>query len=144
MKKLVLTGGDIPQRDLMNYAKAIRIARSIANITQKELADRSNLDRSYLSLIEGEKRKPTLETLQGISDALKIPFHLLTLLATEKSDAKRITEEQVQGLAKQLTHLLLESPGDPREANGSNTPGGKSAQSRVSSRSKKSRTERAA
>jgi len=94
----------------MNYGKAIRIARSIANISQGTLADRSDLDRSYLSLIEGEKRKPTLETLQKISQALEIPFHLLTLLATEKKDKTRINEEQVLGLAKQLTLLLLESP----------------------------------
>jgi transcriptional regulator with XRE-family HTH domain len=92
----------------MNYGKAIRIARSIANISQGTLADRSGLDRSYLSLIEGDKRKPTVETLQKISQALRVPFHLLTLLATEKKDAARINQEQVLGLAKQLTQLLLE------------------------------------
>jgi transcriptional regulator with XRE-family HTH domain len=96
----------------MNYSKAIRIARSIAGISQGKLADRSGLDRSYLSLIEGGKRKPTVETIQGISEALGLPFHLLTLLATEKEDAKRIGEEQVLSLAKQLTHLLLESSQD--------------------------------
>lgn len=94
----------------MNYAKAIRIARSIADVTQRELAERSGLDRSYLSLIEGEKRQPTVETLQSISDALRMPFHLLTLLATEKRDVKHINDEQVSNLAKQLTHLLLEKP----------------------------------
>src|ERR1700691_164556 len=96
----------------MNYGKAIRIARSIANISQGTLADRSDLDRSYLSLIESEKRKPTVETLQNISRALRIPFHLLTLLATEKRDAAHINEEQVLGLAKQLTQLLLEDSED--------------------------------
>ena len=90
----------------MNYAKAIRIARSIVGISQARLAALSGVDRSYLSLIEGEKRKPTMETLQDISDSLKIPFHLMTLLATEKEDTKNISEEQVQSLAKQLTHLL--------------------------------------
>lgn len=128
----------------MNYAKAIRIVRSIANITQKDLADRSGLDRSYLSLIEGNKRKPTIETIQVISDALKIPFHLLTLLATEKSDTKRINEEQVMGLAKQLTYLLLDNPDDDGGKHIDETAGGKSKRSRVPARSKKSRAERAA
>ncbi len=93
----------------MNYAKAIRIARSIAGISQKKLADRTGLDRSYLSLIEGEKRKPTVDTIQNISNALNMPFHLLTLLATEKIDTTRIDESQVINLATELTHLLLES-----------------------------------
>ena len=94
----------------MKYAKAVRIARSIADISQGELADRAGLDRSYLSLIEGGKRKPTMETLQTISEALEMPFPLLTLLAVEKQDSKNINDEQVMCLAKQLTHLLLETP----------------------------------
>jgi XRE family transcriptional regulator, master regulator for biofilm formation len=94
----------------MKYAKAVRIARSIAGFSQGELADRAGLDRSYLSLIESDKRKPTTETLESISKALELPFPLLTLLAVEKEDSKTINEEQVLGLAKQLTHLLLEMP----------------------------------
>lgn len=128
----------------MNYAKAIRITRSIADITQKELADRSGLDRSYLSLIEGGRRKPTVETLQTISDSLGIPFHLLTLLATEKGDTKRINEEQVLGLAQQLTHLLLESPDDNNEHCHDEAAGGKRTRPGISARSKKNRAERAA
>jgi transcriptional regulator with XRE-family HTH domain len=125
----------------MNYAKAIRIARSIAGISQARLATLSGVDRSYLSLIEGEKRKPTMETLQDISDSLKIPFHLLTLLATEKEDTKSISEEQVQSLAKQLTHLLLESPHDDDQLSLAldYADSRKSAQSGVSARGKKRR-----
>lgn len=123
----------------MNYSKAIRVARSIAGISQGELADRSSLDRSYLSLIENNKRKPTVETLQAISDALKLPFHLLTLLATEKEDAQRINEEQVLALAKQLTHLLLESPQDHERISSDKAAGGKSTRSGIPSRSKKRR-----
>jgi len=125
----------------MNYAKAIRIARSIAGISQARLATLSGVDRSYLSLIEGEKRKPTMETLQDISDSLKIPFHLLTLLATEKEDTKSISEEQVQSLAKQLTHLLLESPHDDDQLSLAldYADSRKSARSRVSAKGKKRR-----
>lgn len=123
----------------MNYAKAIRIARSIAGTSQGKLADQSGLDRSYLSLIEGEKRKPTVETLQNISKALNLPFHLLTLLATEKEDAKRINEEQVLSLAKQLTHLLLETPVDHDGNSSDEADSRKSTRSGAPSRSKKGR-----
>ena len=123
----------------MNYGKAIRIARSIADISQGDLARRSGLDRSYLSLIEAEKRKPTVEKLEKISIALKIPFHLLTLLATGKQDSERISEERVVELAKQLTNLLMESPQKIDRPSPDKTTNRKSMRSRVSSRGKKRR-----
>ncbi len=125
VKQSFLTGGDSSPKDHMKYAKAVRIARSIADISQGELAERTGLDRSYLSLIEGGKRKPTVETLQSISDALEIPFPLLTLLAVEKEDSKNINEEQVLGLAKQLTHLLLNIPKNYDESSADKTDSGK-------------------
>ena len=134
----------LPQRKSMNYAKAIRIARSIACMSQGELSDRSGLDRSYLSLIEGEKRKPTVETLQKISDALEVPFHLLTLLATEKEDAKHIDEEYVNSLAKQLTLLLLEKHEGNNGSSSNEAHSRESARSGISSRDKKGRTARVA
>jgi XRE family transcriptional regulator of biofilm formation len=124
----------------MNYAKAIRIARSIADLSQAELADRTGLDRSYLSLIEGEKRSPSTPTIEHISKALDIPFHLLTLLATEKEDTDRLNEEQVNSLAKQLTRLLLEkedSTGDFRSSSKSEAGGRKLSKTRVPARSNK-------
>ncbi|HEY5056436.1 MAG TPA: helix-turn-helix transcriptional regulator [Acidobacteriaceae bacterium] len=96
----------------MNYGKAIRIARSIADLSQARLAELSDIDRSYLSLIEGGNRTPSMETLTQISNALKIPFHLFTLLATEKGDATSIGHDHLHNLAIELTHLLLEYPQD--------------------------------
>jgi transcriptional regulator with XRE-family HTH domain len=127
----------------MNFGKAVRIARSIAGMSQDELAAGSSIDRSYLSLIESGRRKPTIETLKQISDAMNIPFHLLTLLATEREDANRIDEGQVQRLATELTRLLLEEkPGDVRRTR--QAVGRKPERSRVSSRNRKKRITRAA
>jgi transcriptional regulator with XRE-family HTH domain len=123
----------------MDYAKAIRIARSIADLTQGELADRSGLDRSYLSLIEGGRRKPSIEALERIAEALEIPFHLLTLLATEKGDSSRIDEEQVRGLAQHLTSLLFEGTNKQDEESSNENVGRKLARSRIPSRRKKER-----
>jgi transcriptional regulator with XRE-family HTH domain len=121
----------------MDYAKAIRIARSIADITQGELAERSRLDRSYLSLIESGKRKPSVETLENIASALKIPFHLLTLLATEKKESPHIGDEQVHGLAKHLAYLLFEGL-EKKDGGDSNRAGSeKLTRPRISTRSKK-------
>jgi transcriptional regulator with XRE-family HTH domain len=89
-------------------------------------------------LIESEKRNPTVETLQNISRALNIPFHLLTLLATEPEDAKHINAVQVQGLATELTRLLLEGARDNERAS-HKANSGKSERFGASARNKKKR-----
>jgi len=96
----------------MNYSKAIRVARSLADISQGTLADRAEIDRSYLSLIESGKRKPSIETIERIARALKLPFHLLSLLASEEADIKRASHEQIAGLSIELTKLLIEASKD--------------------------------
>lgn len=42
------------------------------SLSQEELAFRSNLDRTYISLLERGKRKPTLHALFSISSGLEI------------------------------------------------------------------------
>ncbi len=93
----------------MNYAKAVRMARSIANISQQELALRASLNRSYISLIESGDREATTETLGKIARALEIPIHLFTLLAVEDSDQAAIGRDQIQSLGVALAELLLGS-----------------------------------
>jgi len=132
------TGGNSVIAGKDEFGKSVRIASSIAGMSQEELAASSSIDRSYLSLIEGGRRMPTIETLKQITEALKIPFHLLTLLATEREDANRIDEGQVQTLVTELTRLLL-------EGNKENDRGARQASSRkpersgISSRNRKKR-----
>ena len=70
----------------MDYSRAIRIGRSLADVPQRELAERVSADPSLISMIESGKRKPTRELLERIAKALDIPFHLFALLATEPQD----------------------------------------------------------
>lgn len=98
----------------MNYAKAIRVARSLADISQGQLADKAEIDRSYLSMIESGKRKPSVETIERIAKALKLPFHLLSLLGSEEADVRKASHEHIAGLSLALTKLLLEVPDEPR------------------------------
>lgn len=92
----------------MDYSKAIRIARALSNIPQKELAERTSLDPSLISMLEAGKRKPSLATLEKISERLEIPFHLFTLLGAEPSDLKGVSQEEMTQLAAGLTRLLLQ------------------------------------
>lgn len=96
----------------MNYSKAVRMARSIADISQHELAKRASLNRSYISLIESGDRNATTETLEKIAAAMDIPTHLFTLLAVEESDKAAIGKEQIHSLGVALAKLLLHSKWD--------------------------------
>lgn len=51
-----------------------------ADISQEKLAEFSGLDRTYISLIERGKRKPTVETLVQIAKALKVKPSLIMKL----------------------------------------------------------------
>lgn len=126
----------------MNYAKAIRIVRSMSSMSQATLADRCELDRSYLSLIEAGKRTPSLATLVRLAGEIGIPFHLLTLLAVEKADAKSLDEEQVKNLAIELTKLLIDSA-DVDDGSSTGTTLEKSSRPRASTSGKSRRTLRA-
>lgn len=113
----------------MDYSRAIRVARSLADISQNELAKRISLDPSLVSMLESGRRKPSLQTLEKIAEVLDIPFHLFTLLASEPSDLKDADPAAVHRLAEGLSKLLL--------SGGQDEVGGK-----CSSRPKAERSER--
>jgi XRE family transcriptional regulator of biofilm formation len=91
----------------MDYGKAIRIARAIAGIRQKQLAKLSGLDASHISLIEKGKRRPSLETLEKLSNALNVPQDLLLLLAAGPNDLKSRSPGEIQRAAESLASMLF-------------------------------------
>lgn len=91
----------------MKYGRALRIARAMAGLEQRELAKRAGLDASHISLIERDRRNPSVATLEKIAKALRIPFPLLTLLATESRDLKTVDESEIHRLAEFLARMLL-------------------------------------
>ena len=54
------------------FGKAVREARTTVGISQEELADRSGLHRTYISLLERGQRNPSLAVIEEISHALGI------------------------------------------------------------------------
>ena len=91
----------------MDYGKAIRIARALADIPQRELARRLDVDPSLISLLEAGKRKPSREFLERFATNLGVPFHLLILLASDSGDSKAHNPEALQKLALELAGLLF-------------------------------------
>lgn len=52
-------------------------------MSQERLAEVAGLDRAYVSGLERGARNPTLETLERLAKALKVPLHELMRRAGE-------------------------------------------------------------
>jgi transcriptional regulator with XRE-family HTH domain len=96
----------------MNYGKAVRISRSLADLSQRDLAAILETDASYISLIEANKREPSREFLERLADKLRIPMHLFVLLATEVEERGDENKHRLSELAQALVKLLFSTDED--------------------------------
>ncbi len=71
----------------MNIAvgEKIRALRMLHGLTQKELADRCDLSKGFISQLESDQAAPSLETLGDILDALGISFSEFFAAGEEQS-----------------------------------------------------------
>ncbi len=63
--------------------KNIKLCRVLKGLKQKELANEAEISVSYLSLLERDKRDPSLSTLQKITTALSISLPTFFFLAAD-------------------------------------------------------------
>ena len=90
----------------MNFGRALRIARALRDLSQKDLAKRASLTPSFISLLEKNLRQPSAETQQRIATALEIPTYILALLAARESELKGVTTEQALAIGMELIKLV--------------------------------------
>jgi transcriptional regulator with XRE-family HTH domain len=53
--------------------KELKNAREAAGLSQEKLAFEAEIDRSYVSLLENDRKSPTLDVLCRLGDALGLP-----------------------------------------------------------------------
>lgn len=100
----------------MDYGKALRIARAMAGLQQNEVADLAGMNSSYVCLLEMGKRKPSVQALQKLCKALKVPHHLFVLLGAEAKDLNIADPDEIHRAAESLAHLLfLNAPRNQRQ-----------------------------
>lgn len=94
----------------MKYGRAIKIVRTASGLSQTALAERLSIGTSQLSLIEADKRSPSLKVLHEVAAALNVPPHVLTLLASTSEDVgKDVDPQYVHELARVLLRVLTTS-----------------------------------
>jgi len=98
----------------MDYGRAIRIARTAHGLSKAELSRQLSIGASHLSLLERGKRTPSITVLEEIASVLRIPPHLLTLLASDPGDLEDPKNaEQVAELARSLVRVLVAAGEQP-------------------------------
>lgn len=88
---------------MLAIGKTIKEFRQQRGLSLNKVAELANVDKSYLSKIENEKRDPSLSSLSKISRALNIPLNILILMCEEPSDSpfSELTES-LKLLAKEI------------------------------------------
>ena len=61
------------EEQLIEMGTNIKRIRSLKRLTQQELADQSDMDRTYISMVEHGKQNLTMGALLRISEALDVP-----------------------------------------------------------------------
>ena len=96
----------------MNIGKAIKLCRKQKNWTLAELADKSHLSTSYISLLEQGKRDPNLSKLENIAKSLKIPLSVLLFLGTDKKEIE--SNLYTSYLPQSSPDMILRTSGEKR------------------------------
>lgn len=95
----------------MNVGQAIRLCRTQRKASQTEVAQRASCSVSYVSMLENNKRDPTLSTLTKIASALRVPIGVLFFLASEQEDLGSVDKRLTGALAQSALASLREDIG---------------------------------
>ena len=90
----------------MNIGHALKLCRSAKNLSLEELAGYAGLSQSYLSMIETNKRDPTLATIEKLATALDIPMPILLFLAADKDELSGLDAETAQRLSTAAIEVM--------------------------------------
>lgn len=96
------------ERDGLQVAAAVRDLRRVRNLSQRQLAGRMNVPRTYISKIENGKAMPTLSSLDRLARALQVDISaLLRDAPTRHKDetAVLIADPFLAEIAKYAAHL---------------------------------------
>ena len=67
----------------MNYAAAIKALRQTAGLSKRRLATLAGVHATYITHIESGKKKPSLDVLEQLAQALGVKMSRVVRLAEE-------------------------------------------------------------
>lgn len=96
--------------------KTVKLLRINAGIKQKDLAKRLNISSNYLSLIENNKREPSISLIERVSEELDVPVSYIFWHAYEKPEDLPEDQLKLFESLKALLPLLQELRAQSKQA----------------------------
>lgn len=92
----------------MNLGKAIQHVRKNKKMTQHEFANALEIDQSYLSLIENNKKKPSYKLIERIAKTTQFPVPLFFFLSLSEDDIPEHKREFFNVIYPSINNMLKE------------------------------------
>jgi transcriptional regulator with XRE-family HTH domain len=100
----------------MNIGYAIKFCRQQKRHSIPDLAERSGISASHISLLERGKREPSLGALEKICRGLNVPLSVLIFMGTEPTDLDCFTDDVHEKLAAAALKLLQAQDDGPQRS----------------------------
>ncbi len=97
----------------MQFGKTLKLIRVLKVIKQKDLAEKLGISPNYLSLIENDRREPSLSFIRAISKELGVPVSFLFLDTTSEehmTDEQKALFGKIKNLLREFQDLKIISP----------------------------------
>lgn len=88
---------------MLTIGQLIKIGRINKKLSQEDIASNLKVTKNYISLIENDKKDPSINFLRGVSKLLEIP---VILLIWEKMDLPKGKTESEKKITFQLEKML--------------------------------------
>lgn len=90
----------------MDIGRAVKLCRSQKGWTLQELGKLTGIAASHLSMIERNRRDPSMNAMQAIANAFGMPLNVLVFLAADPKDLAGVSEELKEKLSRAALELL--------------------------------------
>ena len=91
---------------MLTVGQLIKVARIHKKLSQEDVASKLDVTKNYISLIENDKKDPSLNFLKGVAKILNIPP---ILLIWEKMDIPKGKTGEEKKISSQLERMVEEA-----------------------------------
>ena len=110
----------------MDYARGIRFARRRAGLSKRGLARAAGLNAGFVTHLESGQKQPSVQTLEAIAGATRIPVAAIMLMSSDDADLRHgLGATHATGIAERMI-ALSRSLEERDGADGGDDNGGKS------------------
>lgn len=96
----------------MTLGNAIKLIRTARNLTQRKLAKQLKVSANYLSLIESDKRDPSLAFLNRLAAQLGVPIAMLFVFQGQHLPGVQTSDlDKLREMLLRIDHMVVENTG---------------------------------